>query len=207
MRSEAHVNRKQLIAGIAMFVILIIAGVGFLLARLLNKQPQVHQKLPVSALAYCNPLDIKPCIVSFSVDADGNMLVNMLTPKSAYPDFYLTISNDNLHNKYECRQVQDFPTNVYCSGKQIYPGEAFQFNVIAIEDDRVLAEGNFAVIGLLLPNPDTEPLVTAPPAPTEPPATEAPATEAPLILENLTPDPSYLNPSYPNPSYPNPSYP
>jgi len=197
MSLEAHVNRKRLIAGISILAILVIAAVGFLFARSKNSQPQAHRRLPVSNLGYCGSNNSKPCIVSFSLDADGNMLVNLLTPKSSYPAFYLTISNVNIENRYECLKVKGFPTNVYCTGRQMDPGEALQFNIISTKDDIVLAEGNFAIIGLLLATPNTELTATDSPS----------ATEPLIILEILTPVATELTPSYPNSSYPNPSYP
>jgi len=172
-----------------------------------NHQPQAHQRQLISSLAYCDSNDAKPCIVSFSVDADGNMLVSLLIPDSSYPDFYLTISTDNGLNKYKCQRVKNFPTNVTCTGTEMYPGTALKFTLISIKDDIVLAEGTFAIIGLLLPNPDAETTATL--------TTESPT---PILLEILTPlaiqpfsripTPTELTPSYPNPtSYPNSSYP
>ena len=179
-------------------VVLVIAGVVYLLARLKN-QPQAKQRTLISELVYCNSHDIRPCIVSFSVDADGNMLVNLLIPASNYPDFYLTISAGEVVNRYECEQVEDFPTNVYCTGVEMPPGEPLQFNIIALEDETILAEGNFAIIGLLLPNPAQEATTTAL-------VTESPT---PFLLDFPTPSPTLRvtatrTPSYPNPtSYPN----
>lgn len=206
---EAHVNRKKLIAGLAILAVLIIlvsAGAGFLLTRL-KKQPQAHQRLLVSNLGYCNSNNLKPCIVSFGLDADGSMLVNLLAP-AAYPDFYLTIGDVNVVNKYECQQAADFPTNVHCTGTEMYPGTALQFSLVSIKDDTVLAEGNFAIIGLLLPNPEEE--ATATPLATE--TFEPIETPTAFLLEIFTPLPTpgtpiLITPSYPNPSYPNPSYP
>lgn len=194
-------NRKKLVIVISMFAILIMTGIGFLFTRLKNNQPQAHPRVLVSSLGYCNSDSIKPCIVSFSVDGDGNMLINIITPTWYYPAFYLTISNDSIKNTYECHKVTGFPTNLYCTGAQMYPGEAFQFNLIAIKEVRVLAEGKIAIIGLLLPDPEVEALATVPPA------TEAPATEAPLLLNILPPVTTVPGQTQPGPSYPNPSYP
>jgi hypothetical protein len=211
------VNRKRLIVGISILVVIvclvIVAGIGLLLARL-KKQPQVlRPRQPISELTYCNVDVLKPCVESFSVDADGNMLVNLLMPSSTYPDFYLTIDNASTPNRYECRHVTDFPTNVYCTGAEMYPGAALQFTIFALNDDRVLAEGNFAIIGLLLPSPEAE--VSATPSFIPPFADTALPLESPtpFLLEILTPLPtatataSYPNPSTPTSSYPNPSYP
>lgn len=194
-------NRKRLIAGLtslAVLALLVIAGVGFLLSRL-KTEPRAQQKALVSELGYCSSNDLKPCIVSFSVDADGGMLVNMLIPAASYPYFYLTISNASTTNRYDCQQVEDFPTNIYCTGAEMYPGAVLQFNLVALKDDAVLAEGNFAIIGLLLSNPPEE--ATEAPVATEPP-TESPT---PFLLEIFTPLPNDVTatPSYPNPtSYP-----
>jgi hypothetical protein len=216
------VDRKRLTIGAAILITLalfVMAGVGVQSWRK-NHQPEAHQKMLVSTLAYCGPDSAKPCVESFSVDADGNMLVNLLTPTLSYPDFYLTISKDSVTNNYECQKVEGSPTNAYCTGKEMYPGEALQFALATLEGDTVLAEGKFAIIGLLLPNP--EGTATETPLATETlPATETPLatltleavqTPTPILLQDLTPLPteSLANtptPTEPTPSYPNPSYP
>jgi hypothetical protein len=197
--------------GLGVLMILVITGGVFLLMRL-KTPPQVHQRTLIPELVYCNSHDLKPCIVSFSLDADGNMLVNILTVSASYPDFYLTIGNAAVVNKYNCRSVIGFPTNIYCAGVEMYPGETLQFTLVSIEDDTVLAEGKFAIIGLLLPNPQQE--VTATPSVIASPAvTEAPVeTPTAFFLEIITPLPTRplqvtptstaTMPSYPNPSYP-----
>ncbi|MEP7135654.1 MAG: hypothetical protein ABI904_12045 [Chloroflexota bacterium] len=201
-------NRKRLIAGISILgvlVILLIAGVGFLLTRL-RTQPRAQQRELITKLGYCNSQNAKPCIVSFSVDADGKMLVNLVIPSETYPDFYLTISNSTTENRYDCQPVEDFPTNVYCTGAEMYPGEVLQFTIHTIKDDAVLAEGQFAIIGLQLPNPEEE--MTATPFGTESPvATEAPfETPTPFLLDFSTPFPTLEILTTPTPtisSYPN----
>lgn len=205
-------NRKRLIIGVAIAIAMVsltLAIVGIQRWRK-NHQPKAQQKILVSNLAYCNSNNDKPCIESFSVDADGNMLVNIITPASSYPEFYLTISNDTLINKYECQKVEDFPTNVYCTGPEMYPGEALQFTLLSVEDDTVLAEGKFAIIGLLLPNPLEEGTATS--LFTEAPAaTESPfETPTPILIQISTPTPrttvTATSASYPNStSYPNPT--
>ena len=132
------------------------------------------------------------------------MLVNLLIPASNYPDFYLTISDGEVVNSYECEQVEDFPTNVYCTGAEMHPGEPLQFNIIALEDETILAEGNFAIIGLQLPNPAEEATETA--LATE--TFDSFGTPTPLLLDFLTPSPTLRVTATRTPSYPNPtSYP
>ncbi len=209
-------NRKRLIIGASILItaaLITICVFGIQWWRK-NHQPQAHQRQLISSLTYCGSSDVKPCIVSFSVDADGNMLVSLLTPDASYPDFYLTIGADNVVNNYKCQKVKDFPTNITCTGIEMYPGATLQFTLISLEDNTVLAEGKFAIIGLMLPNPNGE--ATETPSGTE---TIGPAESATaILLEILTPlptkpfgitrTPTALTPSYPNPtSYPNSSYP
>lgn len=200
-------NRKILVIAIVIVVALVcLTSAGFGISWWFkNQQPTAQGRALVSKLAYCNSNNETPCIVSFSVDANGTMLANILTPASSYPDFYLTISNNVIENRYECQHVQGFPVNIYCTGAEMYPGEPLQFNLVAIEDDAILAEGSFAIIGLLLPNPAEA--ATEAPAPTEPPAVTEPPTETPtpFLIEIFTPLPNDVTdtPSYPNPtSYP-----
>lgn len=107
------------------------------------------------------------------------MLVNILVPASNFPDFYLTISTEAEEFRYDCEKVEDVPTQVGCIGKEMFPGALLHFTLVSVEDERVLAEGQFAIIGLLL------------------------STQVAGALE-LTPAPTITLPSYPNPSYPKP---
>ncbi len=197
-------NRKRLIAGLVILgvlFVLVIGGIAFLIAHL-KTQPQAQQRTLISELAYCNSQNPKPCIVSFSLDADRKMLVNLVIPSKAYPYFYLTISNSTIENRYDCQPVEDFPTNIYCTGVEMYPGEVLQFTIHTIKDDAVLAEGQFAIIGLQFPNPEEE--TTATPFGTEfPVPTKAPfETPTPFLLDLptlevlVTPTPTIS--SYPN---------
>lgn len=172
-------------------------------------QPQTNHRSPVSKLAYCSSSDIKPCIVSFSLDSDRNMLVNVLTPGPSFPAFHLKIRQGKGEGLYECQKVERFPANVYCIGDEMRPGEVSQFMIISKNGDTLLAEGSFAIIGLALATPEFA-LPTSSDEPTASPTqglaieTAAPtkSTPRPSTPSRSTPSPSYPNPSYSNPSYP-----
>ena len=100
---EVFVNRKKLIAGLVILgvlFVLVIGGIGFLISRL-RTQPRAQQRELITKLVYCNSQDLKPCIVSFSLDADRKMLVNLVIPSETYPDFYLTISNSTTEASFK----------------------------------------------------------------------------------------------------------
>ena len=138
------------------------------------------------------------------------MLVNLMIPDVAYPAFDLTIGLDDIVNQYTCQRAEDIPTNVICTGAEMYPGPALHFMLTSHADQTVLAEGRFAIIGLLLPNPSDA--ATETPLATETLEVTATETPTPILLEILTPlptqsfviisTPTEVTPSYPNPSYP-----
>ena len=73
---EAYVKRKQwIIIGI---IIMVLLAMGFTLWQ--NNRPdditETGKSTAVLDLAYCADEQVNPCVVSFSLDADENMLVN-----------------------------------------------------------------------------------------------------------------------------------
>lgn len=199
-------NRKQWsIAGIVIAGLLVL---GIMLLRNDNADDSLDagQRIPVSSLVYCSGGQIKPCVVSFSVDVDENMLVNIILPDSPFPDFYLKIIQSEVEINYKCQRVSATPNNAYCIGEKLPPGEVLHMMLISTRDDALLAEGNLSIIGLAYPTleiaiPTTIPSITGTPSTLSPiSTTPAPTqTQSPIIiLPTSTKKPS----SYPNPSYP-----
>jgi hypothetical protein len=202
------VNRNRLIAGgtILVFLVLIIPGSIFLRKEWQSRQAQVEQREPLQGLGYCSPEQITPCIVSFSLDADSRMIVSVLTDGPSFPNFYLKIRHGKGENIYPCQRVKGFSTSVYCTGAVLPLGEVFQFFLLATNGDRVLAQGNFSIIGLALGTPE---IFVSPTLGTPSPfvtvsatGTSTPGLATPTRVSTLTP--SYPNPSTPTPAYPNP---
>ena len=184
---------------VAVVILLVLGAAGVSLWRSKDRSRHTGHKLVITELGYCGSGETRPCIVSFSQDGEGGMLVDILVPDSGFPNFYLTIYRETEGYLYECEEVEDLPNNVRCIGREMSPGELMQFTIAAEDDKRVLAEGRFAIIGLLLSTPIAAAIET--PAVTEVP-TEDVAT--PNFPRQATPVPSPTLPSYPNPGYPNP---
>lgn len=148
-------NRKRLVPGIfiAALILLTISGLVFL-REWRNNQARVEQRFPLQQLKYCSSIPVTPCIVSFSQDADGNMLVNFLTEGAFYPDFYLKITTGKTDHIYVCEKTDTFATSVYCTGKALPVGQVLQFYVVSVNGDVVLAQGNFPIIGMALAGPE-----------------------------------------------------
>jgi len=222
---EVHVNRKQLIIGgvIIVFAVLLTLGVtiSVVVWDRLNapKNAMGQQTSVVPDLPYCGEDDVKPCVVSFGVDVDDNMLINLLVPES-YSRFYLKIMHNGVENVYKCVRVRASLYSAYCIGEKMPPGEALHLMLIVEKDDTLLAEGDLSIIGLAFPTVEiVSPTAIISPtlAPNEPSAVPEPteeSTEIPdFVLPTSTPgkpQPSTstpTQPSYPNPSSSTPSYP
>ena len=189
-------NRKPLILGISIVVllILIISGVAWFKGRQ-NSQAEVSRRFPLQRLGYCSSDQVTPCVVSFSQDSDGKMLVNFLTTGAFYPDFYLKIKQGEVQHIYGCRKANTFATSVYCTGAALPLGEVFQFSIFSLKEDVILAEGDFAIIGMTIGTPEIAfaSTVETPPTPLPTEALETPT------LGQTTPIPTRtLTPSYPN---------
>jgi hypothetical protein len=181
------VNRKRLILGIsiiAAIILLAISGLVFF-REWRGNQARVDQRFPLQELKYCSSYPVTPCIVSFSKDADGNMLVSFLTEGAFYPDFYLKIMTGETEHIYVCEKANTFATSVYCTGKALPVGEVLHFYIISINGDVVLAQGNFPIIGIALAPPDVF----------SPPTFVITPTEEEVFTPEVTSTPSY--PSYP----------
>lgn len=193
-------NRKQwIVAGI--ILVLIVSGIMFL-QRSSDGPKEAVQNQPVASLGYCSEEDNRPCVVSFSVDARDNMLINILLPDLSFPNFRLTIVHGGGETRYACQRIGSAVNNAYCAGPKLPPGEILTLKMISTRDESLLAQGDLSIIGLAFPTLGIA-LATPQEAPTM--SIESPTpTALPLIV---LPTQTETQPSYPNPSYPNPSYP
>jgi len=167
---EAQVNRRQMNIGGLIITMLLLIGVVTLRSKPSNDSMQTGQSAPVSELAYCNDKETKPCVVSFGIDTNDNMLANLLLPDISFPWFYLQIMRGEVDFTYECKRVVGTPNNVYCSGEKLPPGEVLHLALISIRGDVILAEGNLSIIGLAFPTMEIAiPTDVPTETPTEPP--------------------------------------
>lgn len=191
-RAEAGVNgNRWLTVSVIVAVLIILLIYGLLWWQ--GRRPGMGEREPIPALAYCSSNDVRPCIASFSLDADGKMLVNVLTPGLSFPAFYLKIIHNEGENIYECKKLERFSTSVYCIGEAMRLGEVLQFMLISVDGEVTLAEGRFAIIGLALATPEFA---------LSSPTVDITASATPGGLKTPTPIRTPATPSYPNPPYP-----
>ena len=150
-------NRNRLIAGVvilAVFTILMISGSILLLREWKSRQAQVDHRTLIPSLAYCSSKQVRPCILSFTLDSDRNMVINILTSSSSPPGFYIKIRHEAGETLYKCRKVKGFSTSVACTGDALLPGGTLQFLMISTDEEVLLAEGHFPMIGLAIATPE-----------------------------------------------------
>jgi len=191
---------------------MIVVGIILLRNNIPDEPLSESQDAPASNLVYCSEEQARPCVVSFGVDVDGNMLVNFLLPELSFPNFHLKIVRGQSEYEYTCRRVGSSRNNVYCIGQVLPPGTPLHLMLLSTRNETLLAEGDLSIIGLVYPTLGVVSLTpeNAATVPAEETITETPVTALPTQTQ-MTPvpprTPTPTSPSYPNPSYPNPSYP
>lgn len=153
---EDYVNRNRLIAGfviLAVFTSLVIIGSVILIRSWNSKPAETGQREPLAGLSYCSSRQLRPCVLSFSLDENGNMIINMLADRQA-TNVYLKVRQGERETIYPCEKVQGFSSSLACTGAKMPVGEAFSFVVVSTEADIALAEGTFPIIGLGIATPE-----------------------------------------------------
>lgn len=201
--TDTRTNRNWLIAGLVIsivFVILIVYFVTTLVSRKTDRPPLGHRS-PAGTLEYCGADLDQLCIVSFSQNVDGSLQVNFQIPSFFYPDFFLTIDHNGQESRYECKRGDDAFTTVICTGATQVPGQMLVFKAYSKESGILLAEGQFAIIGIALITP--EGAITATAEGTETPTETVTGTATLPLFETPPPTETPTSESYPNPtSYP-----
>jgi len=151
-------QEHKLAAAILTVVFLILAAVGIILA-FMDREPQPstqqYKQGSIMELNYCNETEARPCVVSFGINKNNEMLVNILTSGVSFPRFDLFIISGGENFQYNCRQVDVSLYAVYCTGRQFLPGDQIFIRLVAINLNEILAEGNISIIGVSYPSPDT----------------------------------------------------
>jgi len=185
--SNLSPRQRLIVDGILFLVLMVLVVVVDLNQKHTEPQEKPIQPASVSTLAYCHEEQDGLCVVSFDIDDDGNMLVNILLDDLSYPRFMLQVLRDGLSIPYECRNSEASFYHVVCIGPQMPPGGVLHFILISTRDESILAEGDLSIIGLGFP---TLGVVTVTPFPT--------ATTTPNATESITPVPTSTNSvSYP----------
>jgi len=190
-----RIDRKYLLVGAgllaALFILCVVMFAGLSVKQ--KNRSAVIPNVPVLELTYCNDSGVKPCVVSFGIDVNDNMWVNILVANLSVPDFYLKITYNASDNTYECQKSSVALNSVYCVGPKLPPGQLLHLVLISIRDEQLLAEGDLSIIGLAFPQVEITVSTPTPALSTQPSPVFLPSIEPSLTLS------SPAKPSYPNP--------
>jgi hypothetical protein len=153
---EADVNRNRLIVGLitlSILMIFIILVSVILLKQWNSRQAVTGQREPLQGLSYCSSAQLRPCILSFRLDATDSLVINLLTERQA-TNVYLKVRQNERETIYTCQKAEGFSTNLACTGEKLPVGEALSFMLVSSEEDVAFAEGTFPIIGLAIATPD-----------------------------------------------------
>src|SRR5215211_4494910 len=155
MSSDTSTSRNRLMAGLAILTVLLVV-VLYSLIQLLPREEErlrIGHRSMLTTLSYCDAEPDRLCVVSFTQDVDGSMQVIFQTPRSSYPVFILKIQNGEKVSTYKCQRIENIPTGMVCTGESQVPGQILQFTVLSKLSGIILAEGQFAIIGIALLTP------------------------------------------------------
>ncbi len=183
--------------------IVILFSVIFTILILSKKTDTANSQNPATKLEYCetNPKDL--CILSFGRGGPESSVINFFVPNQDFPYFYLTIKKAGTESRYTCIHNSEIRTSVLCSGDPLSLKQTIEINILASEDDRVLATGTFFIEAFLVSTLDFQApgtvSVEAQPSPT------TQRTRTPALVGTPTPGTPTAESSataYPDPSYP-----
>lgn len=177
-------NRNQWIFVSIIVLVLVVVGSLILFDNRSSDEPMPSSNLPASNLAYCTDEQVKPCVVSFGIDVNNQLLVNLLLPDLTYPSILLKITSDERTTSYECQRIATAQNNAYCIGENIPPGAVVHMMLISTRNDTILAEGDLTILGLSFPTLEVS---TAIPLPTVPPAMPESTATFEFVLPTSTP--------------------
>ncbi len=161
---------------------------------------------PVLKIGYCGAEPEELCVLSFGRDVDENMVVTVFVPDRKFAAFYLKIGRAVGESVYECEKDKEVRTYVFCYGDMVNLQERMEVSLLSLEDDHVLAVGQFTLKALLISEPSfakesdgtSTPELIVDEAPTSTEVFDTPTEpETPIETDTPTPEASYPNSSYP----------
>jgi hypothetical protein len=167
-----------------------LAVLFFIPSKTANEVPE-----PVLNLEYCGAELVDLCVLSFGRDVNADETIVTLFAPHDFPDFYLKIVKANSEASYKCRENKETPGYVFCTGDSVSLKEKVELNILSVNDDRLLAAGDFLVNAILI-SPQT--LQSDSTQTSETPSVDTPTPRKTATSTSTeTPQPAYPQPSYP----------
>jgi hypothetical protein len=194
---------KKIMLAVTGGLILTLIPVIMLAFLILRKADVSSDQAALIEFEYCGASPAELCILSFGRDGAGNALINFFVPNKKFPGFYLLVKKAGPEDRYECRKSSEIKTSVFCTGGPLSLRQTIEVNLLAEEDDQLLATGSFFIEAFLVAAQNAQVLPettdqTADPFSLEQglPAATNPATGkiSPTVTPTVTPSSSYPYP-------------
>ncbi|MGB8984380.1 MAG: hypothetical protein WCC12_21110 [Anaerolineales bacterium] len=150
-------NRNRWIAAIvALLVVLMLICISssiLAVRQWQGRQGRVDQRVPLPGISYCSSRQIKPCVLSFNLNPEGNMVINLLV-NGSLQNFHAQIRHEDEERLYECKKPGRYSNSATCTGEAVAVGQTVELLLVSTDDNSTLAAGRFAIIGLALATPE-----------------------------------------------------
>jgi hypothetical protein len=106
---------------------------------------------PPIELKRCDDVQDVLCLVTFGLEPPDKMLILLLAVPGLPEDLAVTVTRNDEKIPFTCIRTEESPTVVYCTGPQIPLGTTVLIEVIAVEEQVLLASGEFTLTAFALP--------------------------------------------------------
>lgn len=205
MLQQFFSSRKTFLLILAGIIVLVLLALTWRIVSLQKAASEVDFA-PVLKIGYCGVEPEELCVLSFGRDVDENMVVTVFVPDRKFPAFYLKIGRAVGENVYECEKDKEVRTYMFCYGNMVNLQERMEVSMLSLEDDHVLAVGQFTLKALLISEPSfakesdgtSMPELIVDETPTSTEVFDTPTeSETPIETDTPTPEASYPNSLYP----------
>lgn len=106
---------------------------------------------PPIELKRCDDVQDVLCVVTFGLEPPDEMLILLLTVPGLPEELAITVTRSDEKIAFACITTEETPTVVYCTGPQIPLGTTVLIEVFAVEEQVLLASGEFTLSAFALP--------------------------------------------------------
>lgn len=137
-------------------LLLVLAAVGaFVLACSLSPlallSPGRSTPQPPIQLRRCDAVQDVLCLVTFGIEPPDEMLIVLLTVPGLPDELETVVIRNDERLSFACVTTAESPSVVYCTGPQVPLGTTVLIEVFALEEQVLLASGEFVLTAFALP--------------------------------------------------------
>ena len=106
---------------------------------------------PPIELRRCDDVQDVLCLITFGIEPPDEMLILLLTVPDLPENLEIAVTHNDEELGFACIRTAESPTVVYCTGPQIPLGSTVLIEVFAVDEEVLLASGEFTLTAFALP--------------------------------------------------------